>query len=223
MKKIHFGACVLAALASSAACAQDNTVRGGLAYLTIHSSSPDLTSNGPAFLTPQPAGITVDNASTVLLGYTRRLNEHWDLDMALGIPPAHDVRGRGMLAPFGVTARVKQAAPTLFANYNFFDAKDKCRPYVGLGLNYTRFFDGESSASGDIATGGPTKIELKDSVGLAAQVGMNYKLFGQWSVGGSVVAAKVKSEMTATTGSIERKTTIDFKPIVYSLYLAYSF
>ncbi|MES2296446.1 MAG: OmpW family outer membrane protein [Pseudomonadota bacterium] len=226
MKTTPFAACALAGLAmlaSHAASAQQNTVRGGLAYLTIHSSSPNLTSNGPDFLTPQPAGITVDNASTIMLGYTRALDEHWDLDFALGIPPAHDVRGRDMLAPFGVTAKVKQAAPTVFGNYNFGAAKDALRPFVGVGVNFTHFYDGQSTASGDIATGGPTKISLTNSVGLALQAGLNYKLFDGWSIGASVATAKVKSDMTATTGSIERKTTIDFKPVVYTAYVAYSF
>ncbi|KIF83747.1 hypothetical protein TSA66_14385 [Noviherbaspirillum autotrophicum] len=210
-------------LASVSAYSQQNTVRAGLIDLTIHSEAPNLTTNGPAFLTPQPAGLTVENATTLLLGYTRKLNEHLDIDVVLGLPPRHDVKGTGTLAPFGVIAKVKQAAPTVFLNYNFGAPENKFRPFVGVGFNYTHFFDGQSTSSGNLASGGPTKIELSDSFGLAAQVGASYKLTDQWSLVGSVATAKVKSDMTATTGSIERKTTIDFRPVVYTLGLAYSF
>jgi outer membrane protein len=100
---------------------------------------------------------------------------------------------------------------------------DKFRPFVGLGINYTRFYDAESSASGNLASGGPTKIELSDSWGPAAQVGARYKLAENWSVIGTIAVARVKSDLTATTGSITRTTTIDFRPVVYTLAVGYSF
>lgn len=223
MKITQFTACAVLGLASVSAYSQQNTVRAGLIDLTIHSDAPNLSTNGPAFLTPQPAGLTVENAATLLLGYTRRLNEHLDIDVVLGLPPRHDVKGTGMLAPFGAIARVKQAAPTVFLNYNFGAPENKFRPFLGVGLNYTHFFDAQSTSAGNLASGGPTKIELSDSFGLAAQVGASYKVTDQWSLIGSVATAKVKSDMTATTGSIERKTTIDFRPVVYTLGLGYSF
>lgn len=223
MKKTYIIASALLSLASASALAQDNTVRIGAVHININSESPDLTSNGPAFLTPQPAGITVGNANTVYFGYTRRLTEHFSLDVALGIPPKHEVMGRGTLAPYGVTATVKQRAPTVFINYNFGSAEDKFRPFVGIGMNYTQFFDANSTPVGDIATGGPTKIDLKESFGVAGQLGVTYKLDDRWSVCASFAGAKVKTDMTATTGSIQRMTTINFRPTVYSMSVGYSF
>jgi outer membrane protein len=210
-------------LASFAAGAQENTVRLGYGYIDVHSKSDNFTTNGPAFLTPQPAGLTVDSASTVILGYTRRLNANFDLDFVLGVPPQHDVKGRGTLAPYGTVARVKQAAPTVFVNYNFFDEQTRFRPFVGVGVNYTKFFNRESTANGVLASGGPTRIDLSSSWGLAAQVGAKYKLDDRWSVNGSVTVADVKSDLTATTGSIERRTRIDFRPVVYIVTVGYSF
>ena len=223
MKITPLAVCAILGLASQAAYSQQNTVRLGIASITIHSESPNLSSNGPAFLTPQPAGITVGDATTLLLSYSRKIDDHWDIELAAGLPPSHDVYGTGRLAPFGVTAKVKQAGPTLFANYNFGAPENKFRPFVGAGVNFTKFYDGRSTDSGNIATGGPTKIRLSNSVGPAAQVGASYKLDERWSICGSIVVAKVKSDLTVTTGSIERTTTIDFRPVVYTLALGYSF
>ncbi len=223
MKIIPFAVCAVLGFTSFATHAQQNTVRFGIANVTIHSQSPNLSSNGPAFLTPQPAGISIGDATTLVGSYTRTLDDHWGVDVLLGWPPSHDVYGTGRLAPFGVTAKVKQAGPTVMLNYNFGAAADKLRPFVGAGVNFTRFFDGRSTESGNIATGGPTKIRLSDSVGLALQAGVIYKLDERWSICASIVAAKVKADMTATTGSIERTTTIDFRPVVYTVGLGYSF
>lgn len=223
MKMTKTALCLALGMACIAAHAQQNSVRVGIANINVRSQSDDFTTNGPAFLTPQPAGVTIGDATTLVLGYTRKINQNFDLDVVLGIPPKHDVYGRGTLQPFGVVATVKQASPTVFINYNFGDEQSKLRPFVGLGINYTYFFDRESTGSGSIASGGPTKIELSDSWGLAAQAGVNYKLDDRWSVSGSVATAKVKSNLTATTGSIERRTTIDFRPLVVTLCLGYNF
>jgi outer membrane protein len=84
--------------------------------ITVHSKSPNLTSNGPAFLAPQPAGVSVGGATTLMLDYTRRLDANRDFDLLLGLPPAHSISGTGTLAPFGEIARIKQAGPTFMFN-----------------------------------------------------------------------------------------------------------
>jgi outer membrane protein len=223
MKMTQFSLCAVLSLASFAAWGQQNTIKLGVAHLDIRSQADNLSSNGPAFLTPQPAGLSVGDATTLLVSYIRKLDDHWDLDLEAGLPPSHDTNGVGTLAPFGVVSKVKQAGPTLFVNYNFGAPDSKFRPFIGLGINYTRFYDGESTASGNLASGGPTKIELSDSWGPAAQIGASYKLAQNWSVIGSIAMAKVKSDLTATTGSIRRTTTIDFRPVVYTLAVGYSF
>lgn len=223
MKLTQFILCAGLGLATFAVHAQQNTIKIGVAHIDIHSKADNLSSNGPAFLTPQPAGLTVGDATTLLVSYIRKLDDHWDLDLEAGVPPSHDTSGKGTLAPFGVISKVKQAGPTLFVNYNFGAPESKFRPFVGLGINYTHFYDAESTASGNLASGGPTKIELSDSWGPAAQLGANYKLTDNWSVIGAIAVAKVKSDLTATTGSIQRTTTIDFRPVVYTLAVGYSF
>ena len=63
-------------------------------------------------------------------------------------------------------------------------------PFVGVGLNYTKFFD--SSAAGQlkdtlqalkVATASDdVDLKLKDSWGLALQAGVNYKLDQNWGL-----------------------------------------
>jgi len=225
MKVLKIAAAVALTLAAGSSFAEDLgiTVRAGVIGIALHPESPDFKSNGPEFLTPQPAGITVGNAKTLLFGVTKRLTDHWDIDFVAGIPPEHEVFGRGKLAPYGVLAKVKQRAPTVFANYNFGSPSDNLRPFVGAGVNYTQFFDANSTPANDLATGGPTKINLTSSWGLAAQIGVNYKLTEKWRLCASVAAAKVKTDLKATTGSIDRTTTIDFKPIVVTVGVGYAF
>lgn len=231
MKKMNLVLAAILATSSVAASASafdfatdgKNSVNFGFLHIGVHSKSDDFTSNGPAFLTPQPAGLTVGNANTLKFGYTRHLSDKWNLEFVAGLPPKHKVYGRGTLAPYGVIAEVKQMAPTVFLNYNFGDASDSFRPFVGVGLNYTKFIDRETTPISRIATGGPTSIKLTDSFGVAAQIGVNYKLTDRWVITASVAVADVQSDLTSTTGSIERKTSIDFRPVVAGIGLGYRF
>ncbi len=223
MKIKHLASLIALGLASFSAAGQTFTVNVGGAYVKLDDKSANLSSNGPAFLTPQPAGLDVDDAKTVVVSIIAKINDHWEAQAALGIPPSHKVMGTGTLAPFGVVSKVKQFAPTAFLNYKFGAPADTLRPFVGLGVNFTRFYDAESTGSGSLASGGPTKITLKNSAGMAAQVGVNYKFDRVWSACVSLATAKVESEMTATTGSISRQTTIDFRPAVLSMSVGYSF
>jgi outer membrane protein len=55
------------------------------------------------------------------------------------------------------------------------------------------------------------------------QAGATYKINNVWSLCGSIATARVKRDMTSTTGGIERKTTIDFRPVVFTVAVGYNF
>lgn len=215
--------CAVLGLGSMSVQAQQNMVRVGIVDIQTHSVAPPVTSDGPAFLTPQPAYVTIGNATTALFAYTRSIDEHWDVDVALGVPPKYNVYGAGTFAPFGVIATVKEAGPTVFAVYNFGHPKDKIRPYVGLGVNYTKFFDATATKSGELAAGGPSKVTVSDSTGLAAKLGATYNVSDRWAVIASAGYVDVRSTMTVTTGSIHRSGEVKFNPVSYSLTLGYRF
>jgi outer membrane protein len=206
----------LAALAASAALsavpahAQQSVISIGLARVDIHSKTTGLRGIG----VPAGADIEVQDATTLFLSYEYRMTPHWGIELAAGIPPTHDTKATGSIAFLGKVSSVKQAAPTLFVNYRFGEDSATWRPFVGLGINYTRFYDAKSEYGQD--------IELSDSVGPAAQLGLSYALTPQVSLCAVVATAKVKSDLVAT-GTTVQQTTIDFRPVVYTVGVNYKF
>lgn len=230
-----FVPCALAlALAglSGAASAQQNIVRFGITHIEPHSSASDAT--GPFLLGP-PSGVSIDvkNQDTAFLSFARTLNDNMEVELALGYPPTHDVAAKlnpaivpgYIVSSFqGQTvAKVRQIAPTLFFNYKFGEAKATWRPFVGVGINYTRFDKRESTAAGNALNGGPTDISLTDSWGLAAQAGVSYRISDQWSLNASLATARVKTTLTATTAGAARNIDIRFHPVVMTVSLGYAF
>lgn len=59
------------------------------------------------------------------------------MELLAATPFTHNVG----LQTVGNVAQVSHLPPSLMAQYYFRDAKDKLRPYLGVGINYTLFFD----------------------------------------------------------------------------------
>ena len=220
---------LLAATAAAPALAQQNTVKIGISNVQPHAT------NGSDFSGPfTPSGISRDvfNKTTTFFSFTREINDQWDLEFALGVPPTHDIAlkvnnpnlpSSAQALNGQIGARVRQVAPTLFANYKFLEKSSPLRPYIGVGINYTRFDKTSSTAAGNALYGGPTSISLEDSMGLALQGGATYRFDNQWSLTGSIATAQVKSKITTNTLGIERTADITFKPRVFTMAVGYSF
>jgi outer membrane protein len=157
---------------------------------------------------------TVD-ATTLILVHERLVNPNLGIELVVGIPPRIEARATGSVAFLGddiLSAKV--VTPTLLANYHFGSPGDTWRPYVGAGINYTRF----SSIRSRLAE----NVEMSDSVGWAVQTGIDYALNRQWSLFASVSAIRVKSKLVAS-GTTVLQSTINFRPIVYNTGVGYWF
>lgn len=215
--------------ASGSALAQANSIKLGISNVDPNSSASAVRGQ---FTPPDSLSLEVRKKSTLFFSYARALDDHWELEAALGAPPTHDVAivilnpalpASAVAANGQVGAKVRQVAPTVFANYQFGDKSSQFRPFVGLGINYTVFDKTESTAANDALNGGPTSIRLDDSVGLALQVGLNVKLTDQWSLSGSWATAQVKSLLTTNTLGQLRYSDITFHPSVLTVALGYRF
>ncbi len=198
-------------LAATSVHAQDNIFKAGFARYTTHSQTNGITGIG----VPPGADAKVGNATAAIFTYERLVRPDFGVEFVLGIPPTIHAKGTGTVSFLGDdTLSAKNVAPTLLFNYHFGVAGDTWRPYLGVGINYTRFTDAKSTLAPD--------VKLSDSVGLAAQAGVDYAVDRQWGLFASVSALKVKSDLVAV-GSSVLQTSIDFRPIVYSAGISYKF
>ena len=124
-----------------------------------------------------------------------------------------------------VISTVRQWAPTVFFNYKFLAPSSAFRPFVGLGINVTRF-KARTTAAGDTlyADGAKPEISLSDSIGPAIQVGASYKLDKNWSINASVATAKVNNKLTIVTKSgLRQESAFRFNPTALTATVGYSF
>jgi len=219
---------LVAAFAVAGARADDvlsNSLRVGAYYVMYDTTADDIT--GP--FVPAGVNLKLKDVITPYFAYVRRLDRHLSVELALGAPPLTKTEGKGPAklgsVPYNgqtiVTAR--WLAPTVLLTYSFFDESARWRPYIGAGINYTKFYSRQSTPAGDAASGGPTRIDLPVSVGPAATIGMSYRLTRHFYLYGSISASEVNSRLIATTAGITRTTHISFGPRAAVLAMGYSF
>ena len=150
---------------------------------------------------PNSFDISDEWAPDLSIGYF--LSDHVALDLLLSIPTKHDIEIDGAYA-----GSFKQIPPTLFAQYHI-NPNGTWRPYFGVGINYT--------AISDEKLGG---ARLSDSLGLAAQAGMDIGLGKNWSL-----SFDVKKLWIDTTAKLNGATvaSVDVDPWVFGVGFGYRF
>lgn len=199
-----------AALLAGPALAQLNTVKAGVILYQPHAKTSGISGLG----VPPGADATVGSATTALFTYEREIAPNMGIELVLGVPPTVKAQASGTVPFLGEVLSAKNVAPTALLNYHFGAPGSMLRPYLGVGVNFTRF------------TGATTpygwRVSLSDSWGLAAQAGLDVALNKQWGLFASVAAVQVKSDLVAVGASVLRS-TIDFRPITYAAGVSYRF
>jgi outer membrane protein len=216
------------ALAASGAFADQagpNDVRLGMYFVHYEAQADDIS--GP--YVPAGLNVHVNNVETLYVAYVRSLSSHFNVELAFGYPPLTKTEGRGPAklgsVPYNgqVISTARWVAPTLLAEYVFGSPSSRWRPYVGVGVNYTKFVARQSTAAGNAASGGPTSISLTASVGPAATAGLSYEVNDRWHVYASYSVAQVNSKLTANTAGIIRTSEVHFWPNTVVVSAGYSF
>jgi outer membrane protein len=222
---------VLAAVVTCASCASAagdeywNDVRLGSYSVFYHTSADDLS--GP--YVPPGVNLKAENLETLYLGYVVHLPENFAIELAMGWPPLAKIKGQGPATlgsvPYNgqVISSARWIAPTLLFEYNFLPAGATWRPYLGAGVNYTTFYDRDSTAAGNAASGGPTKLSLTSSVGPVVTGGVTYRISERWAAHASYSWSQVKTNLTADTDGLIRTSRISFGPQALIVSVGYSF
>ncbi|KPH64699.1 hypothetical protein AMS58_11185 [Pseudoalteromonas porphyrae] len=159
-------------------------------------------------------GITIDYA----------FNDNWVLELVAATPFSHDVDGTGGLAGNKI-ANIKHLPPSLIAQYHFLDSASAFRPFVGVGVNYTVFFDEQPSAALKSVLGtDDVQVKLDDSFGFVAQAGVNYMFNQSWGLHAMVSVMDIETDATVyAKGAQALTSTVKIDPVVAMLGVKYKF
>lgn len=154
---------------------------------------------------------SVDSGAALVFNGTYFFTPNVAFEILAATPFSHDIT----LASDGTkVGEAKHLPPTFSLQYHF-DTQGAFRPYVGAGVNYTLFFDEDTT--GPLAG---TSLKLDDSVGLAAQLGADIDISETMFINFDVRWIDINTDAELDGSPLEE---VEIDPLVYSLTLGWNF
>lgn len=151
--------------------------------------------------------INVDNQFGPSVNLTYFFTPQIAIDVLGALPFKHDINIDGNKA-----ASTKHLPPVVSLQYHFL-TDSPLQPYLGVGLNYTWFFD-------EHLNGSSANLQIKNSFGVAAQAGLDWKFDEHWLAGVDLRWVDIDADTSVNGTPIG---TVHVDPLVYSATLGYRF
>ncbi len=203
--------------------AGDWLVRVGLGHVNPDTSSGNLFVGGA-----EQDGLQIDVGSNTrpIVNLTYMATDHIGFEVLAAWPFDHDIDGAGALDGVGKLGDTNHLPPTLSLQYHFMPGAP-FRPYAGIGLNYTNFFSTSTTETLDGALGGPSSMSIKDSFGLALQLGADFDmtdtLFFNVDLRYIQIEADARIRTQTADGEVQSRIKADIDPLVFSAAVGFRF
>ncbi|KIC39506.1 OmpW/AlkL family protein [Leisingera sp. ANG-M7] len=147
----------------------------------------------------------IDDGTALSLTVEYFFRDNWGVELLAASPFEHDINLNGAYA-----ASAKQLPPTLSVNYHF-PTQGVIKPFLGLGLNYTTFFEEETALG---------TLKLDDSFGIAVNAGADYQISDNGALRFNVRWMDIDSDATLNGASIG---TAEIDPVVVNFAYVHRF
>ena len=216
-----------AGLISTGALAQsqgDFLFRVGIGHIET-----DTSSDNPVVGGTELDGYTIDvgNNTSPVVTLAFMTTDNIAVELLASWPFEHSIKGDGVLAGAGKLGETKHLPPTLSLQYHF-RPNTAFRPYAGVGANYTLFFDDNTTQLLDDTLGGPSSLDIDDSVGLAVQLGADFDISDNLFLNVDLRWIDIEADATIRTANPDGSDTIsrikaDIDPWVISSSIGFKF
>ena len=203
MKKMMLAAAAACALTSGAAMAQQAESPWMVRMRAVHLDSANKDSTG--------LGLSINNKTIPELDVSYFFTPNIAAELVLTYPQKHDLRSNG--AQIG---SLKHLPPTLLAQYHFTNMQG-FKPYLGAGVNYTRF----SSVRFDSGVNAALNPSIdKNSFGWALQAGVDIPLSKNLYLNVDVKKVQIKTDVSSFGGKVGE---YKVNPVLFGVGLGWRF
>ena len=181
--------------AGIAACGMAGTAYAEQGDILVRGRVLGVLPNDSATITPIGGDSDIGDQYVPEVDVTYFLTDRVAVELIAAVTP-HDVTAVDTALGDVDLGEVTLLPPTLTVQYHF-PVSETVKPYVGAGMNYTTFFN--SDLPGDTALAG---INYDDSLGWAAQVGVDIAVNENWFVNFDVKRVAINTDVTIDAGDL---------------------
>ncbi|MDP2226642.1 MAG: OmpW family outer membrane protein [Moraxellaceae bacterium] len=184
--------------------AGDIILRAGVANV-----SPDVTDKVAG------GALSIDVEDNTQIGLTAAylLTPQFGVQLLGASPFSHDVTAGGT-----VVGSTKHLPPTVTLQW-YPAVSESVHPYVGIGINYTTFWDSELNATGQAATGA-SKLGLTYSTGLALEAGVDVKMAENIYLNAAVWKVDINTDVKLDGVKVGE---LEIDPLAFMIGVGYKF
>lgn len=164
--------------------------------------------------------LDVDDDTAIGITAVYMINANVGVELLASTPFEHDINVEGTGLQAGKT---KHLPPTLSVQYFPLDSKSKFQPYVGLGINWTIFFDEEADSDLEGVLMSDASLHLDNSIGLAYQVGFDYAIDDKWMINASYWSIDIDTDASLTYSGTKSQFGVEIDPNVLLIGVGYKF
>ncbi len=120
----------------------------------------------------------ISRSTRPVISFTYMFTDNLGVEGLLGLPFEHDIgiSGGANLAGIYNLGSTKSLPETITLQYYPMNIDSDIQPYIGIGVNYTIFFDSKISSQLNESPVGESKLDVDNSFALAGQVGIDYNI-----------------------------------------------
>lgn len=224
MKLVGVGTAVLATLVAAHGAAAleqgDWLVRARIAAVVPQDDSGAVSVGGAAIA---GSGVSVETGYTLDLDFTYMFTDHIGAELLLDLTSEHDIASTGALAAVapGTLISARALPPSLIAQYHFMP-RERFKPYLGVGINYTRFVNVKPTSNGRTALG-LSGVDLDSSWGYVLQAGADYRINERWYLNADLKYIDMSTTATANSLLGPVRVDVDVDPLVIGVGVGYRF
>lgn len=208
MRKIALPTLLAAGIAAAAVTTSTQAFAYGAGdfFTRVGVAKVDPKSDNGDILSGTDVNVDDESGFAFTLGY--RFHDKLGVELLAALPFEHDLQVEGVTG-----GSTKHLPPTLTMQYYPLGGTDaSVQPYIGAGLNYTRFSDEET----DIGA----SLELDDSWGAAGQLGVDVLINDNWAI--NAAAWYIDIDTDAKVGGADAG-TVEIDPVVVMGGISYRF
>lgn len=196
-------------------------IRAGAAHVAPNDDSSRISTQVTGPIAGTKA--TVNSDTQLGLTFAYKFTDHIGVELLAATPFSHRVGVKGVDPTVdGKLAQVKHLPPTLTLQYYPMDKTSRWQPYFGAGINYTMFFD--EKLTDQQKANGFSSLKLKNSWGLAAQVGMDYMINDRLMFNVAAWYIDIDTKASLRHDALGKtKASVDIDPWVFMVGLGYKF
>lgn len=195
--------------------AGDIIARAGWAHVAPDTDSDEF-SNFPG------AKAEVDDTDSLGLTFSYLFTDNIGVGVLAAYPFETDIEGDGTISAVEKVGDTKFLPPTVTLQYHF-NTGSNFHPYIGAGINYTYFWDEDTS---DAPFNG-SDLDLDNSWGFAGEAGLDYTFKNDYLVSAQVwyidIETTADSSGAAGDPALAGKADVDIDPWVFMLGIGKKF